>query len=329
MLISKTPLRISLFGGGTDYSAHFRHNYAGVIGGAINKYIYTSIIPLSSISEQRFKISYRDVENVNCVGQISHDVIREVLKFFPDLSYLNISTNSDLPGGSGLGSSSSFTVGLINLLYYFQGLKISRKELFDRAVHLERNILKETGGIQDQLFATYGGLNFYDLSHAKIDSNRLNLSSKKLKTLNDSISLVFTSKFRKASSTLAEQSSRNAAGLNKSALVEMHNLTINALQVFNKKSDDLDLKEIGRLLTETWILKRELSNSIENNAIAEIIEYGLGIGAFGAKLLGAGDGGFVLFLANKKTKDLLKRKFQNNFIGNIRFQPNGTSIAVV
>ena len=172
MLISKTPLRISLFGGGTDYVDHFKNNSAGVLGGTVNKYIYTSAIYLSSISEQKFKISYREVENVAVVEHISHKVIREALKSFPKLTHLNICTNSDLPGSTGLGSSSSFTVGLIDLLHRIQGLDISREDLFESAVHLERNVLKETGGIQDQLFATYGGMYFYDLSKGSIIGNR-------------------------------------------------------------------------------------------------------------------------------------------------------------
>lgn len=299
MWISKTPLRASFLGGGTDYPSHFMSHPGAVLGGTINKYIYTHALPLSPISEQKFRVTYRTTESVSAVDQIQHPVIREALSYYDWTAPLNIATMSDLPGGTGLGSSSAFTVGFINLLHRMRGIELTRYELARHAIRMEQEILKENVGVQDQVHAAFGGLARYEFSGNSFTIEPLRMSTRRIEMINQSMLLVYTGEQRSASTVLNVQEKRTKSGVNLEYLRDMYDMTRAGSEILEGQGDDRNaLVNFSELLDYGWQLKRKLSDAVSSSAIDNLYKSGKELGAWGGKLLGAGGGGFVLFFVD-------------------------------
>jgi len=334
MYVSKTPLRVSFFGGGTDYPSYFRDKPSSVFGGTINKYIYTTALPLASIAEQKFRVAYRVIENAKSVEEISHPVVREYLKLQGFDTPYSFATMSDLPGSTGLGSSSSFSVGFVNLIATLQHEFTCPETLALRAINLEQNILDENVGVQDQTHAAYGGLARYNFGwhNDQMTIGRVSpaISRKRADLLNHSMVLVYTSIQRHASQVLGIQESRTKTGDNNDYLGSMYDMVGQGQALLETDGVDSDiLQQFGKLLNEGWELKKRLSNQISNPVIENIYQTGMDLGAYGGKLLGAGGGGFVLFLVDPDTIPQLENEFGNNNVIPVEFVNQGSFIQSV
>jgi D-glycero-alpha-D-manno-heptose-7-phosphate kinase len=297
MWISKTPLRASFLGGGTDYPSYFRGHPGAVLGGTIDKFVYIQALALAPFSEQKFRVTYRVTESAADIDGIRHPVVRESLRHYGWTAPLNIATMSDLPGGTGLGSSSSFTVGFINLLHRIRGIDLTRYELARQAIHMEQVILNENVGVQDQIHAAFGGLSRYEFQGDQFSIQPLRLTTSRLNLMNTSLFLVYTGIERSASQAAATQENRTRSGDNDSYLREMYQMTLEGARVLEEKGDDAAaLQRFCDLLNQGWELKRNLG-TVSNPQVDEIYLKGREMGAWGGKLLGAGGGGFVLFIA--------------------------------
>jgi D-glycero-alpha-D-manno-heptose-7-phosphate kinase len=328
MWISKTPLRASFLGGGTDYPSYFKDHPGAVLGGTIDKNVYIQVLPLSPTSEQKFRVTYRTTESVNSVDDIRHPVIRETLRLYDWKEPLNIATMSDLPGGTGLGSSSAFTVGFINLMHRMRGIELTRYELARQAIHMEQEVLKERVGVQDQIHAAFGGLARYEFSGDSFSIEPLRLTSARLKLINSSMLLVYTGAQRSASTAVAAQEKRTLSGSNADYLREMYDMTRigAALLEEDSKDDRAIMRRFSDLLDHGWQLKKQLSDSVSTSVIEELYIAGKELGAWGGKLLGAGGGGFVLFLADPEIHPLFEQRFGKQNVIPISMTNGGSSV---
>ena len=312
--ISKTPLRISFFGGGTDYPEYFKRHNGMVVGSTINQYIYINSLPLKDFCEQKFKFSYSQIDSVDKISDIRHPVIKAVLE---NLSYekpLNVSVMSDIPGGTGLGSSSAFTVGFLNLISHLNKRSVSRLSLAEQAIFIEREILKENVGVQDQLHAAFGGLSCYSLGDDGYKIRPINLRADNQLALDNSMFLLFTNIERRASNILNEQIKNTATKIIDSELSHLKTLAQQSVAVFEQNSSDQMISELGAMLDESWKTKRKLSSKISNTVIDDMYDKMKALGGLGGKLCGAGAGGFILCIA----KDSDFGKFEEAFgVGNV------------
>ena len=232
MILSKTPLRTSLFGGGTDYLEYFKHSDGAVLVGTIDKFIYTSLHSLPYFAQQKYRVSYRKVEDASSLDEIKHPVIRETLREFGVDAPLSISTSSDLPGGTGLGSSSAFTVGLCNALAAFLSEGMTPLQLAEKAIYIERELLKENVGVQDQLHAAFGGFNIYTFSGDTMSLIPIRITRQRLNFISDNSFLVFTGITRNASATLNNQVKKTHSGTNDDYLKMMYSIVFEAKEIF-------------------------------------------------------------------------------------------------
>lgn len=296
MLIScRTPLRVSLFGGGTDYPAFFERKPGSVIGFAINKYIYISALPLGSYVDYRYRLSYSRLEIKDSVDQIEHPVVRAVL---PDYGYdtpTDFSMQADLPASSGLGSSSAFTVGFMNLISVLQGRSQTKIELAKEAIRAEQELLKENVGVQDQLHAAFGGLNRFNFHGDQIGIKPINITGGALQEMTESMLLVFTGVKRRATEVVQEQVQRTAGNSVDAELAAMMDLLEEAEKVLERPRGNR-VAELAALLHQSWQLKKRLSSRISSGPIDDLYELCLRNGALGGKLCGAGGGGFLLMV---------------------------------
>lgn len=297
MVAVRTPLRVSLFGGGTDYPAYFRREPGAVLGFAIDKYIYLSALRLTASVDYRYRLSYSQVENVDSVAAIRHPVVRTVLQHYGFDEPTDFSVQADLPAAAGLGSSSAFTVSVINLISHLMGTPRTRMELAREAVHTEQVLLRENVGVQDQLHASFGGINRFDLSGDSFRLAPINISERDLRVLTDWMVLVYTGVKRHASAVVAEQLRSTASGALDAELREMLGFVDVAQQILEDaaRRDDRPA-HIGGLLHQSWQVKKRLSSRISAPEIDELYEFCLGHGAVGGKLCGAGGGGFLLMV---------------------------------
>lgn len=326
MWISKTPLRASFLGGGTDYPSYFSDHPGAVLGSTIDKYVYISTLPMSGVAEQKYRITYRTTESVQSIDEIRHPVIREALRQHNYKGALNIATMSDLPGSTGLGSSSAFTVGFINLLNKMRDVDLTRYELARQAIHMEQNILKENVGVQDQIHAAFGGLSRYEFTGDSFSIEPLRLSSQRMRFLNSSMLLVYTGTQRSASVTLQSQEQRTKSGDNAAYLREMYEMTKVGAALLEEEGDDLAiLQRFAELLDHGWQLKRELGN-VSTGAIDQLYMEGKELGARGGKLLGAGGGGFVLFLVDPSLRPAFIERFGAQNVIPIQMTNGGSEV---
>lgn len=325
MIISRTPFRISLFGGGTDYPDWYREHGGAVIGTAINKYCYITVRPLPPFFEHRSRIVYSKVELVKDVSEIQHPSARAVLMDRGIKDGLEIHHDADLPARSGLGSSSSFTVGLLNALYALEHKMVSKSALGREAIRIEQDVLKEKVGSQDQLWAAYGGFNRIDFSpDGSFAVSPILLPPERRDEIGQSLMLFFTG-FSRYASDFAQDQIANL-GSRKDQLRAMRSMVDSALGiVLNPRTP---LSELGELLHASWRLKRELANGVSNGQIDEIYDAGRAAGAIGGKLLGAGGGGFMVFLVDPEKRAAVRQKLAKLIHVSVGFDNEGSKIVL-
>ncbi|HEX3727318.1 MAG TPA: GHMP kinase [Pirellulales bacterium] len=292
MIITKTPFRISFFGGGTDYPEHFAEHGGAVLGTAIDKCTYLAATPFySQLFDYSIRLAYRQVECVPSLEAIQHAPFRECLRWVGIHKNIEIDCMASLPSSVGLGTSSSFVVGLLNTLYAFQGRMIHPMELAYQAIEIERDVLGESVGCQDQMLAAVGGFNLLEFRGTRdVVASPVTLSEARLAEFEDHLMLVFTGLRRRASTIAARQV--NKVAVNHERLKKMRQQVDQAYDVLAGRKS---LARFGELLHEAWIQKRSLDEAVSNPLIDELYQRGLDGGALGGKLLGAGGGGFLLF----------------------------------
>jgi D-glycero-alpha-D-manno-heptose-7-phosphate kinase len=287
---------VSLFGGGTDYPAWFERRPGAVIGFTIDKYIYMSALRLSSFVDYRYRLTYSRLETVREVEEIQHPVVRAVLLREKYHAALDLSIQADLPASSGLGSSSAFTVGFLNLVSALKGVSRSRLELARLAIDTEQNQLQERVGVQDQLDAAFGGINRFNFEGEGLSIHPLQIDAGEVDSFADWLLLVHTGISRRATDVLAEQLANTAGGRLDDALAAMFVLVDEAQTALESLRGESLMRELARLLLEGWRLKRSLSTQVSNSQIDELYDLGLHQGALAGKLCGAGGGGFLLLV---------------------------------
>ena len=303
MIVSKTPYRISFFGGGTDYPSWYVKNGGAVLSTTIDKYIYISGRHLPPFFEHKYRIVWSHVETVKKMNQIKHRAVKELLKKYKIKSGLEIHYDGDLPARSGMGSSSVFVVGLMNLLNNLKGIKVNKKELAQKSIYFEQRILKDVVGSQDQIAATYGGFNKINFEvGGEFNVSPIKIKNATLKELNRNLLLVYTG-FKRTANDIARGYVNKLQKSKKNHIIEISNFVKEAEKIL--KQGDLD--EFGNLLHESWLEKKSLSSSISNTTIDAIYNDAIKKGAIGGKLLGAGGGGFFLFyVPHYRKKEVIK-----------------------
>lgn len=326
MIISRTPVRISFFGGGSDYPPYYLRHKGAVLGTTINKYIHVSVNRLSNFFDHKIRIGYSKTELINKLSEIEHPSIRECLKFHNICSNLDIHIFSDLPAKSGLGSSSSFTVGFLNALYSLQGKKIPKQKLAEEACHIEQNLIPENVGSQDQFHAAFGGLNIMEFSADQISVRPVVVSLENRKVLETHMMVFFTGMTRFASQVVKEQIDKTATQVNDNYLKKMVDLVYEAEELIANCSANQLAAEFGKLLHQSWEYKKQLSSQISNSFIDESYLKALNAGAYGGKLCGAGSGGFLALFVPPEKKDSVRQALQGLLEVTVQFENEGTSI---
>jgi D-glycero-alpha-D-manno-heptose-7-phosphate kinase len=312
MIITRTPFRISFFGGGTDFPEWYRRNGGAVLSTTIDKYCYISVRRLPPFFEYKHRIVYSKYEQVNDINEIVHPSVRETLRFMEIREGLEIHHDGDLPARSGLGSSSAFTVGLLHALYALKGKLVSRKRLALEAIHIEQNLIKENVGSQDQVAAAFGGLNKIEFRDNDIEVNPVPLSKDRLKLFQEHLLLFFSGFSRTASQIEAEK--LKEMDNHKEELAELHKMVDNAIEILNGENG---LKDFGLLLHEAWLLKKRLSGKVSNSFLDHVYQIARDNGALGGKALGAGGGGFLLFFVSPEDRERLLNAL--NFLTHVPF----------
>jgi D-glycero-alpha-D-manno-heptose-7-phosphate kinase len=322
MITTRSPYRVSFFGGGTDYADWFNENGGAFLSLAINYYTYITLRVKPKFQEKQYRILWRLAEEVQDVNDIQHPIVRETLKKYGfDNTGLDISYIGDLPGGSGMGSSSSFTAALLLAIKTQLNETITPYELSNLSYDIEKNLLKETVGIQDQIATSFGGFNKVEIAKdGNFEVVPVNLSSKYLNNFLERMVLVYTGTTRRATEVASKKvdNMKNKI-LDYRKLYEMvpyaHSLLL---------SNDFD--SFGELMHEAWKIKRELSDVMSNTIIDDIYNLGVSNGALGGKLLGAGGGGFILFMCKEGMKENLISKFKKNSIVPFKISSTGTQV---
>lgn len=321
MIISKTPYRVSFFGGGTDYPDWYNYNEGQVISSSIDKYSYIVIKELPQIYKYILRLRYFYREEVKNINNVKHPSMRECLKFLNIKKNLEVIHFGDLPAATGIGSSSAFTVGLLNGLYKYKNKKITKKHLYENAIEIEQKKLKENVGSQDQIATSIGGFNHIKFNKDKIKIKKIKLSKKNLANFQSSLFLAYTG-IQRNSNKVTQKLKKNFIE-NEKYLENINKSTVCALKEFKRKK--IDLKAIGEILNYQWEIKKILANNVTSKKIEEIISIGKNCNVHGSKIIGAGGGGFVLFIANKKSELQLKRKL-GKYLIKINMTDNGTLI---
>ena len=321
MIISRTPFRISFFGGGTDYPAWYNENGGAVLATTFDKYCYITLRYLPPFFDHKYRVIYSKMEHVNSIDDIDHPSVRETLRFMNIPQGLEIHHDGDLPARTGLGSSSAFTVGLLNSLYALKGLRVTRERLVSESIHIEQDMIGENVGCQNQALAGFGGFNYIEFggnNHLRV--RKVTISTEKLKSLQDHLMLYFTG-FTRSASEIAQHQIKNIPNKTKE-LTAMQQLTKEAMRVLS----DCDVTEFGKLLHESWLLKRSLSDKITTPVVDEIYNTAMGAGAIGGKLLGAGGGGFVLLFVEPDKQAAVRAKLVKFLEIPFRFEEQGSQI---
>jgi D-glycero-alpha-D-manno-heptose-7-phosphate kinase len=323
MIISRTPYRISFFGGGTDYPAWYNEHGGSVISATINKYCYITARYLPPFFEYKNRIRYYKKEETQTIEEIQHPSVRETAKYLGINKGIEIVHSGDVPAQSGLGTSSTFTVGLLNSLHGLCNYMPTKRELALDAIHIEQNVIKESVGSQDQAAAAFGGLNKITFSKAhKFEVDPIIISKERLTELQDNLLLCFTG-FARTASLIAEKQIASISQ-RQPELTTIMELCNEALKLLT--SAGTPLSEFGKLLDKHWELKKLLSTNISNAQIDEIYERGKKAGALGGKLLGAGSGGFILFFAPKYLHNEIISSLHGKIFVPFRFDHTGSKI---
>lgn len=297
MIITKTPFRMSFFGGGTDMEDFFKENGGAVLSTTFDKYCYVNVRHLPRFFDWSTELSYSKSERVSCVDDIQHPLIRNAMKYL-DMHEIRLTYEADLPARSGLGTSSSFAVGMLNAFYALKGKYADKKKLADEAIYLERVLCNEAGGWQDQIAASFGGFNRINFNADGYEVLPVIISPERKKQLNANLLMFFTG-FTRFSSDV--QKANNVTAVDKrEQLKKMYALVDEAEKVLTDKNKSLD--DFGYLLDHTWKLKRQTGSSISTNSIDALYQKGIEAGALGGKLLGAGGGGFLVFMCSRRSR---------------------------
>jgi len=323
LYISKTPFRISFFGGGTDLPDWYEQHGGAVISSSINKYCYITCRNLPSFYEYKHRLVYSLTETINALEEIKHPGIRGVFEFLKVNNGLEIHHDGDLPAKSGLGSSSSFTIGLLNVIQTMQGISVNKTDLAKQAIVIEREILNECVGSQDQIAASFGGFNRINfLKNGSFDVVKLNINDDTKNLISDHLLLIYTGIRRHASEI--EKTKVENISKNKSSLRSLRALVDQAqIEISNITSDP---SVLGEMLHETWMHKMALSPHVSNDLINEIYKIARIKGALGGKILGAGGGGFLLIFAPPERHCIIENTFRNYCVIKFKFENQGTTV---
>jgi D-glycero-alpha-D-manno-heptose-7-phosphate kinase len=322
MVISRTPYRISFFGGGTDYPAWYRENGGAVLGTAIDKYCFITCRYLPPFFEHRLRVVYSKIEDCQRASEVQHPVVREVLGMLQVERGLEIHHDGDLPARSGMGSSSAFTVGFLHAMYGLLGRLTSQRQLAAEAIHVEQDLIGETVGAQDQIFASFGGFNFIEFKRdGSFRVEPLTVAKDRLDELNGSLMLFYTGLRRTASEVAA--SYVTDIGARTKQLTRMRQMVDEGMRILGGNDS---LEAFGDLLDEAWRLKRSLSGVVSNTQVDEIYAEARRAGARGGKLLGAGGGGFVLFYVPAACRQQVKERLRSLIWVPFQFDTGGSQI---
>jgi len=321
MIISKTPLRISFFGGGTDLPSFWEKEFGCVLSTSIDKFVY--LVTHKSFGDKNI-LSYSKREEVEDVEDVKHTRMREIMKKTGVVSKTEIHSLSEVPAGTGLGSSSSFSVGLLNLLYSSKGEYVPKEKLAREACEIEIDILEEPIGKQDQYAAALGGMNFIKFNtDGSVEVESIRADESTLKKINDRLVIFYLDSVRDASEILRKQDSNMRADPNKGEIMrKIKNIALKMKDELNENN----IENFGEMLHQSWLLKKELASGISNPDIDSIYERGLRAGAEGGKVLGAGGGGFILFYCEPDKQDLLKKELKDLRNFDVQFEKEGTKI---
>ena len=322
MIITKTPFRMSFFGGGTDVESYFRNNRGAVLSTTFDKYCYVNVRHLPRFFDWSSELSYSRTERVRDVDEIQHPAIREAMKML-DIHEIRLIYEADLPARSGLGTSSSFAVGMLNAFYALKGKYIDKKKLADEAIYLERVLCNEAGGWQDQVAAAFGGFNRINFGADGYEVLPVIIPPERKKQLNDNLMMFFTG-FTRFSSDVQKANAATSPGDKKSMLNEMYVLVDQAEKVLTDSERDLD--DFGRLLDTTWKIKRRTGGSVSTSSIDELYARGIKAGALGGKLLGAGGGGFLHFYVQPEKQEEVRTAMYDLMYIPFEFENGGTRV---
>lgn len=321
MIITKTPFRMSFFGGGTDMEDFFKENGGAVLSTTFDKYCYVNVRHLPRFFDWSTELSYSKSERVSCVDDIQHPLIRNAMKYL-DMHEIRLIYEADLPARSGLGTSSSFAVGMLNAFYALKGKYADKKKLADEAIYLERVLCNEAGGWQDQIAASFGGFNRINFNADGYEVLPVIISPERKKQLNANLLMFFTG-FTRFSSDV--QKANNVTAVDKrEQLKKMYALVDEAEKVLTDKNKSLD--DFGYLLDHTWKLKRQTGSSISTNSIDALYQKGIEAGALGGKLLGAGGGGFLVFYVQPEKQDAVRWAMKDLMYIPFKFEDGGTRV---
>lgn len=321
MIISQTPFRMSFFGGGTDMEEFFKEYGGAVLSTTFDKYCYVNVRHLPRFFDYSTEVSYSKTERVTSVDDLQHPAIRNAMRML-DMHEIRLTYEADLPARSGLGTSSSFAVGMLNAFYALKGKYADKKKLADEAIYLERVLCNEAGGWQDQIAASFGGFNRINFSADGYEVLPLIISPERKKELNNNLMMFFTG-FTRFSSDV-----QKANKLDKKdkigQLKEMYSLVDDAEKVLTNKNADLN--EFGRLLDHTWKLKRQTGAAVSTDSIDGLYAKGMAAGALGGKLLGAGGGGFLVFYVEPERQKAVREAMSDLMYIPFEFENGGTRI---
>ncbi len=322
MIISRTPFRISFFGGGTDYPVWYRENAGAVLATTIDKYCYITLRYLPPFFSHKSRIVYSSIELVKDISQIRHPSVRACLKYMKVDKGVEIHHDGDLPAQTGLGSSSSFTVGLLHALYALKGTMPSKMQLAQKAIHIEQKVLKENVGSQDQISAAFGGFNRIDFrGEDNFQIEPVTINQDRLKKFHAHLMLFFTGFSRDASEIAKEQIKKTPT--KRKEIKIMHQMVDEAIEILNSNKD---LTDFGKLLHEGWQVKRSLTDQISTPQIDEIYDAARSAGATGGKLLGAGGGGFILLFVKPELQSRVRERLSHLLQVPFQFENLGSQI---
>lgn len=325
MIITRTPFRISFFGGGTDYPPWFREHGGAVLATTINKYAYISLRELPPFFAHRFRVVYSKVEAVKEIAEIEHPAVRAILDWGEVDRGMEIHYDGDLPARSGLGSSSSFSVGLIKALRAFRGRLISKDELAEKAIYLEQEVMGEPVGSQDQVSAAYGGFNqIHFHTDGRFSVTPIVIDRDKQAWLESHLMLFFSG-ISRYSSEIAQKKIESLAERSQQ-LHEMRAMVDEAIDILN--SNSRPLHDFGKLLHEGWMRKRSISSAVSNSTIDEIYQAARDAGAIGGKLMGAGGGGFLVFFVEPPNQARVKERLRTLIHVPFSFESGGSQVVL-
>lgn len=321
MIITRTPFRMSFFGGGTDFSGFYDEHGGAVLSTTFDKYCYVTVRHLPRFFEYKNHFTYSKEEKVNSLEEIQHPAIRNAMKFL-GMEEIRLTYESDLPARSGLGTSSSFAVGMLEAFYALKGKYADKRKLADDAIYLERVLCAEAGGIQDQIAASFGGFNRINFSREGYSVNPVIISPERKSALNERLMLFFTG-FSRFSSDIQKTTEKSMK--DKTAqLLEMLRLVDDAEKILTDENASLD--EFGKLLDYTWRLKRGISGGISTDSIDAQYDVAMNAGALGGKLLGAGGGGFLLFYVPPENQAAVRAALSGQLYVPFKFENEGTKV---